>query len=63
VLKRSEIVALSKAALQRVMSGKAGAIPPNEKHIKRLAELKQEKRKQDAEAAQSQKRLAPRIMT
>jgi hypothetical protein len=51
MLKRSEIVALSKAALQRVASGKAGAIPANKKHIERLDELKQDKKDRGAAEA------------
>ena len=43
MLKRSESAALSKAALQRVASGKAGVIPPNKKHTERLAKLKKDK--------------------
>jgi hypothetical protein len=44
MLKRSEIVALSKAAIQRVAAGKTGVIPANKKHTERLAQLKQEKK-------------------
>ncbi len=51
MLKRSEIVALSKAALQRVASGKAAVIPANKKHIERLDELKRDKK--DREAAEA----------
>lgn len=54
MLKRTEIVALSKAALERVASGKAGKIPPNKKHSERLRKLKQAKR--DNEAAEAEYR-------
>jgi hypothetical protein len=51
MLKRSEIIALSKAALQRVASRKAGGIPANKKHVERLDELKRDKK--DREAAEA----------
>jgi hypothetical protein len=51
MLKRSDAVTLSKNALQRVASGKAGKIAPNKKHTERLAKLK--KNKVDREAAEA----------
>ncbi len=58
MLKRAEAVALSKGALQRVASGRAGTIPAGKKHIERLAKLKQAKkeRKVAETAHQSLKR-------
>lgn len=51
MLKRSEAATLSKSALQRVASGKAGNIAPNKKHTERLAKLK--KSKADRAAAEA----------
>jgi hypothetical protein len=57
MLKRSEIVALSKAAIQRVAAGKTGVIAPNKKHAERLAQLKQEKKaRENAKASGGRKR-------
>lgn len=55
MLKHKEIVALSKAALQRVASGLAGSIPANKKHIARLRELQKDKRDREAAEAEYQK--------
>jgi hypothetical protein len=51
VLKRTEAIALSKRALQRVAAGKAGVIPANKKHAERLAKLKKNKKDQAAAEA------------
>ena len=51
MLKRKEVVALSKATLQRVASGKAGVIPPNKKHSERLAQLKLNRKAREAAKA------------
>jgi hypothetical protein len=44
MLKRTEIIALSKRAIERVASGKAGTIPANKRHLHQLAKLKREKK-------------------
>jgi len=51
MVKRTEAVALSKRAIERVAAGKAGVIPANKKHAERLARLK--KSKKDREAAEA----------
>lgn len=50
-MKRTEAIALSKRALERVAAGKAGVIPANKKHTERLAKLK--KNKKDRAAAEA----------
>lgn len=55
MLKRSDVVALSKAALQRVASGKAGVVPPNKEHVERLAKKKKDVQKAADEARRGQR--------
>ena len=57
MLKRSDVVALSKGALQRVASGRAGTLPPNKKHTERLAKLKKAKKEHGAAASAYRKRI------
>jgi hypothetical protein len=49
-MKRTDIVALSRAAVQRVMTNKVGAIGPTKKQLEKLAE---HKKKKDAEQSQA----------
>lgn len=56
-MKRTEAIALSKRALERVASGKVGVIPPNKKHTERLSKLKKSKKdRATAEAAYEESR-------
>jgi hypothetical protein len=42
-MKRTELVALSRAAIQRVSSNQIGVIGPTEKQVEKLAEHKKKK--------------------
>jgi hypothetical protein len=43
MLKRTEIIALTRGATRRVMAKQVGLFPPTEKDLQRLAQLKRQK--------------------